>query len=321
MRADRLLSIMMLLQTRGQITAQALADELEVTKRTIYRDVDALSGAGIPIYANGGPGGGYALLDNYRTSLTGLKEAEIRALFMLTIPSPIADLGVDQEMKTAVLKLTSSLPIQHQQQVNTIRKRLHLDAGGWFQSNEAVPHLQVVQDGVWQDLQLNLSYRRRMGASSQRIISPYGLVAKAGIWYVVAATEKGMRVFRVSRIEAVSLTKIPFTRPDGFDLRHYWTTWAADYEENLPKFPVKLRIAPELVSILPYVLDDSVRVFIETAVPDVDGWRVLDYTFERIEQAQAAILGMGTAVEVVEPRELRDNVSKIAANIATLYAD
>ena len=182
MRADRLLSLMMLLQTRGQMTAEELSVELEVSKRTIYRDIEALSIAGVPVYASGGPGGGYALLDSYRTSLTGLNENEIRALFMLTIPGPISDLGVSQQLKAAILKLTSSFANEHYEHTDFLRQRLHLDAASWFQTEEPVPHLKIIQEATWQDRQLVLSYRHRNGMASEQNVSPYGLVAKASIW-------------------------------------------------------------------------------------------------------------------------------------------
>ncbi len=221
MRADRLLSIVLLLQRYHHLTAKSLSDSLGVTERTIYRDIDALSGAGVPVYANGGPGGGYALLDSYRTTLTGLNEEEIQALFMLTIPGPISDLGVSQQLKAAILKLTSSFLDNHHEQIDHLRQRLHLDAASWFQTDESVPYLKVIQEAVWQDNQLILSYRRRNGEVSERTISPYGLVAKASIWYLVAATDRGMRVYRVSRIESVQVTQTHFIRPQDFDLTNF----------------------------------------------------------------------------------------------------
>ena len=272
MRADRLLSLMMLLQTRGQMTAEELAAELEVSKRTIYRDIDALSIAGVPVYASGGPGGGYAVLDSYRTSLTGLNENEIRALFMLTIPGPISDLGVSQQLKAAILKLTSSFADEHHEHIDYLRQRLHLDAASWFQTEEPVPHLKIVQDAAWQDRQLVLSYRRRNGMVSEQIISPYGLVAKASIWYLVAATDKGMRVYRVSRIESAQMTQTHFARTQDFELAKFWTDWVIGYKASLPKYPVTLRIGPDLIPVLPYILGDDVRSLVEQAQPDSEGW-------------------------------------------------
>ncbi len=320
MRADRLLSLMMLLQNRRQMTAEELANELEVSKRTIYRDIDALSVAGVPVYANGGPGGGYALLDNYRTTLTGLNENEIRALFVLTIPGPISDLGMSQQLKAAILKLTSSFADDHNEHANYLRQRLHLDAASWFQTDEPVPHLKTVQEAVWQDRQLLLSYRRRNGAVSERTISPYGLVAKASIWYLVAAVEQGMRVYRVSRIEAIQMTQTHFARPQDFDLAEFWVGWVTSYKTSLPKYPVTLRIGPDLVPVLPYILGNDVRALAEQALPDSEGWRILDYTFERIEEAQTYVLGMGASVDVIAPEELRVSVLKLATEVVAHYS-
>ncbi len=320
MRADRLLSLMMLLQARRQMTAEELANELEVSKRTIYRDIDALSVAGVPVYANNGPGGGYALLDSYRTTLTGLNEGEIQALFMLTIPSPISDLGVGQQLKSAVLKLTSTLTSDHHQHADYLRQRLHLDAASWFQSDEPVPHLKVVQEAVWQDRQVFLSYRRRNGTVSKRTISPYGLVAKASIWYLVAATDQGMRVYRASRIESVQMSQTHFSRPQDFDLAKFWTDWVTSYKASLPKYPVTLRIGPDLVSILPYILGEGVRSLIEQVEPDSEGWRIVDHTFEKIEEAQTYVLGMGASVDVIAPEELRMSVLKLATDVVAHYS-
>jgi len=320
MRADRLLSLLLLLQNRGQMTAEELANELEVSKRTIYRDIDALSVAGVPVYANGGPGGGYALLDNYRTTLTGLNENEIRALFMLTIPGPLSDLGVSQQLKAAMLKLTSSLAEDHHKHANYLLQRLHLDAASWFQTDEPVPHLKIVQEAVWQDRQLVFAYRRRNGAVSEHTISPYGLVAKASIWYLVAATEQGMRVYRVSRIEAVQMIQTHFVRPPDFDLADFWGGWVTSYKTSLPKYPVTLRIAPDLVPVLPYILGNDVRTLVEQAEPDSEGWRIVDYTFERIEEAQTYVLGMGASVDVIAPEELRIRVLNLATAVVAHYS-
>ncbi len=320
MRSDRLLSLMMLLQKRKHMTAEALAAELEVSKRTIYRDIDALSVAGVPVYANGGPGGGYALLDGYRTSLTGLNKDEIQALFMLTIPGPLSDLGVSQQLKGAILKLTSSFTDDHNEHAHYLGQRLHLDAAKWFQSNEPVPHLKTVQEAVWQDCQLVLSYRRSNGTVSERTISPYGLVAKASIWYLVAATEQGTRVYRVSRIEAVQITQTHFTRPQEFDLAEFWTGWVTRYKTSLPTYPVTLRIGPDLVSVLHYFLGNDVKALVQQAQPDSKGCRIIDYTFEIIEEAQTQVLGMGASVDVIAPEELRVSVLKIATDIVTHYS-
>src|SRR5512147_1801731 len=202
MRADRLLSLLMLLQARGRMTAQELAQELEVSERTIYRDINALSASGVPIYAESGPGGGCALLDSYRTNLTGLTADEARALFMLSIPAPLDQLGVTQELKTALLKLSAALPEARRHDEARIRQRIHLDSLGWFQEAGAEPHLQTLYRAVWEDRKVAVTLRLEFGAFLQtqieQVIAPYGLVAKAGVWHIVAAVDDRLRVYRAA---------------------------------------------------------------------------------------------------------------------------
>ena len=320
MRADRLLLLMMLLQKNKQMTAVSLAKELEVSKRTIYRDIDALSVVGVPIYAIGGPGGGYALLDSYRTTLTGLNENEVRTLFMLTLPGSLSDLGASQELKATILKLTHSFSDRYREQADYVRQRLHLDAARWFQSDAPVHHLKIVQEAVWQDRQLHLTYRRRNGMVSERTLFPYGLVAKAGIWYLISDTDKGIRVYRISRIETVALTETHFVRPPDFDLVTFWESWVADYKANLSQYPVTLRIGPDLAPVLSYILGEQVQTQMEEARPDADGWRTLTYTFERPDEACMFVLGMGDSVDVVTPTELRARVLQMARDVVAHYS-
>lgn len=321
MRADRLLSLLMLLQTRGRMTAQSLAQQLEVSERTVYRDLDALSAAGVPVYAHRGPGGGCALLDSYRTNLTGLTEEEVRALFMLSIPSPLADLGVSQELKAALLKLSASLPATQRRDAEHVRQRFHLDASGWFQPEEPVPHLPTIQAAVWGDRQLWMRYRRGDGAERERIVAPYGLVAKASVWYLVAAVEEQVRIYRVSRVQEAALVEESFERPDDFDLATFWTAWCAEFESSRPRYPVTLRVAPEFVPVLPQILGEGVRAQIHAAGPaDDEGWITLSLTFETLGIARSRVLGFGTMVEVLEPHELRASVLDLARRIVAFYA-
>ena len=321
-RADRLLSLLIMLQTRDQMTAQALAEEFEVSVRTIYRDIEALSMAGIPVYAERGPGGGCALLDSYRTNLTGLTEHEVRALFMLSIPSPLADLGVSQELKTALLKLTAALPVSHRDEEQSVRQRIHLDSTSWFQSHEPVPHLQTIQQAVWQDRQLILTYRRPFPIRDEveRWVKPYGLVAKAGNWYLVAATNGHIFPYRVHWILRAVLTDKPFERPDTFDLATFWYEWRESYEHNQPFYPVTARVSPALLPWLPLHFGDSIREQIEQAnPPDAEGWIILTLPFEHFETARQRMLGFGRAVEVLEPEALRLSVIDFAEQIVTFY--
>jgi predicted DNA-binding transcriptional regulator YafY len=320
MRADRLLSLLMLLQTRGRMTAAELARELEVSVRTIYRDIEALSLSGVPVYTERGPGGGCALLDNYRTTLTGLTPAEVRALFALSIPAPLDDLGLAQELKTALLKLSAALPAARRDDETQTRQRIYLDNTGWFQAREPVPHLPAIQQAVWQDRQLLLSRRLPFGTRVDRKVDPYGLVAKAGAWYLVWAGESHIRATPLREIIGARLTDDHFTRPSGFELAAFWERWSAAYESSRPSFSVMVRISPLVLRYLTHVLGDSV---INPDGPrehsDAHGQDTITLTFETFEDARGQILGLGGAVEVLAPQALRASVADFARQIIARY--
>jgi predicted DNA-binding transcriptional regulator YafY len=314
MRADRLLSMLMLLQTRGRLTARALAAELEVSERTVYRDLDALSAAGVPVYAERGPGGGCALLDSYRTTLTGLTDDEVRALFMLTIPAALTQLGVGPELKAALLKLSAALPAERRRDEAWVRQRIHLDWSGWEQADEPAPHLRTVQRAVWEDRRLWLAYQRQAGPAIRRFertVDPYGLVAKAGVWHLVCAADGKLRVYRVSRLLEVRLTEERFQRPAGFDLAAFWEAWSARPEVRLPPFLVTVRLLPALAAELPGA--------VAIAPPDAQGWITITAPFAGFEPARTRLLGLGGAVEVLEPLSLRHSVADFAAQVVAAY--
>lgn len=322
MRADRLLSLLMLLQARGRMTAEALAEELETSVRTIYRDIEALSMAGIPVYAERGRGGGIALVERFQTNLTGLTENEVRALFMLSIPGPLADLGVREELRAAMLKLSAALPAARRQDEAFVRQRVHLDARWWFQAGEPVPYLETVQCAVWQDRRLYLtsspSYPAREAV--ERLVEPYGLVAKAGVWYLVARRGDQFRAYRVSRLRDAHLSPETFARCPDFDLAAFWQDWCREFEETRADYPVVVRVAPELVPLLPSTFGDPVRAQIAQAPPlDAEGWITLTLNFEYLEMARSRLLGYGRAVEVLEPEALRLSLVDYAAQIVAFY--
>ena len=320
MRADRLLSLLMLLQTRGRMTAKKLAEELEVSERTIYRDIDALSAAGVPVYGESGPEGGYALLDHYRTNLTGLTEGEVRALFMLSIPAPLADLGVSQELKAALLKLSAALPDVHRRDEQRVRQRFHLDSTWWHQVDESVPHLPVIHQAVWQDRKLYLAYRLPLAIEVEQLVDPFGLVAKAGVWYLVYALSGCVRTHRVSGLLDARMSEESFVRPADFDLAAFWEAWCAEREESRSYYPVTVRVAPDFLPELPRTFGDRMRAKIAQAgPPDAEGWTTLELSFESLEAARDRILGFGRGVEVVEPRALRRSIMDFAAQIVALY--
>jgi predicted DNA-binding transcriptional regulator YafY len=322
MRADRLLSILMLLQARGCMTAQQLAAELEVSDRTIYRDMDALSAAGVPVYAERGPGGGCRLLDSYRTTLTGLTQAEARALFMLSIPAALVDLGLDQELKAALLKLAAALPVSRRADEALVRQRIHLDSVGWAETREPAPHLDTLRQAVWQDRRLVITYRLPFQTEVQRLVEPYGLVAKGTSWHLVCARNRSWRVFRVSRVVDACLSEETFERLPDFDLASFWESWCEQVAENRPFYPVTVRVVPEFIPWLPYYFGESIREEIARAQSEAMGEDhsiVVSLPFETLEDARARLLGFGRAVEVLEPAALRKSLADYASQIARLY--
>jgi predicted DNA-binding transcriptional regulator YafY len=320
LRADRLLSLLMVLQARGRVTARELAAELEVCERTIYRDLDALSAAGVPVYAERGPGGGCALLEGYRTSLTGLTQDEVQALFALSIPAPLAELGLSQGLKSALLKLAAALPAGRRGEEGRVRERIHLDPGGEPAGEEPVPHLRTLQQALWEDRVLELTYRLPFDTVAEWRVEPYGLVSGAGAWFMVCSREGQVRVLRVSRVLDARLSAGHFARPEGFDLAAAWKEWCAACERNRAVYPVKVRVRPELLPTLVQHFGAGARESIAQAGrPDAEGWLTLTLRFEGLEAARGRLLGYGRAVEVVEPRPLRESVKDHAAQIVALY--
>lgn len=243
MRADRLLALLLLLQTNERMTARDLAERLDVSERTIYRDLDALSAAGIPVYAERGPGGGCQLLNGYQTRLNGLTSDEIRALFLASAQYAATDLGYDRALDTARMKLTTALPETHRSIVSDTRQRVHIDTHPWKSSATTATLLQALQDAVWHDRRIRLTYGDNTGSSIERKVDPYGLVTKAGCWYLIGAVEGAVHVYRISRIEEVAQSGESFDRPGDFDLITFWTEWCnrrrstrITYHEPLPVY-------------------------------------------------------------------------------------
>ena len=322
MRADRLLSLLMLLQNRGRMTAQNLALQLEVSERTIYRDVEALSFIGVPVYCERGPGGGIDLLEDYRTNLTGLTKDEVRALFMLSIPAPLAELGVGQELQAALLKLSAALPEARRGDELQVRQRIHIDSVWWDHPEESVPFLHTVQQAVWEDrmvhLTLTLHWVPEVGI--ERLVAPYGLVAKAGVWYLVWEGEGRLGAYRLSELADVSLSDQTFQRPRDFNLAEFWSEWCAEEKDRRSIFPVTVRIAPNFIPHLPNLFGNRIRAAIANAAPpDDEGWITLTLPFSSLGAARSRLLGFGRAVEILEPLALRLSVQDYAEQITSLY--
>lgn len=316
MRADRLLSLLMLLQSRGRMTARQLAGELEVSERTIYRDVEALSGAGVPVYADRGPDGGFALLDSYRTDLTGLTEDELRALFLLSIPSALADLGLREPMAAALRKLSAALPGARRDDELRVRRRFFLDSSPWLDVQPVTPHLRELQQAAWEDRRADIAYRLPSGPTAEQRIDVYGLVAKEGVWYVVHVREGRVQALRVSDLVVVRLLDEHFARRPDFDLPSAWQAWCAG-AANRPGYQFTLRAAP---SFIPWLRRFGVTGSARGDVPpDTEGRLMVAAACESFEDARARILALGSAVEVVAPEPLRRSVIDYAEQIAGRY--
>uniref|UniRef100_A0AAU3I494 YafY family transcriptional regulator n=1 Tax=Streptomyces sp. NBC_01393 TaxID=2903851 RepID=A0AAU3I494_9ACTN len=314
MKSSRLISILLLLQTRGRLTAAQLAAELEVSVRTVYRDVEALSAAGVPLYGDAGHEGGYRLLDGYRTRLTGLTTEEAEALFLAGIPGPAAELGLGAVLAAAQLKVRAALPHELREHADRVSGRFHLDAPGWYADADETPYLTAVADAVWNGRVLDIRYRRwREPTDVDRRLEPYGLVLKAGRWYVVAGP--GPRTYRVDQILELHTSEAEFTRPEGFDLAEYWTAYQRDFHERLHQAEVVVRIAPGTgLSGL------AGRAMAVNGLTDEQGWTRATVPVESLEQAHDDFLRLGTAVEVLEPPELRARIAETVAELARRYA-
>jgi predicted DNA-binding transcriptional regulator YafY len=320
MRADRLLSLLMLLQIRGKLSARVLAQELEVSERTIYRDIEALERAGVPLYSEQGRDGGYGLVDRYRTSLTGLSEGEVRALFMLSIPAPLAELGVTKELRGALLKLAAALPDGRRSEEEAVRQRFYLDAVGWESEVGPTPHLHVVHQAVWHDRRLVLTYRPLFSAEVELTVDAYGLVVKAGVWYLVYAHRGRVSARRLAEFLDVRDAGEPFSRPSAFDLQAFWEGWCVARVELGAAYRVRVRVAPDAVAWLPIYLGSGSR----EAPPvvgrtDREGWGEYELTFRHLEEARSRLLALGGAVEVLAPDALRLSIADFGRRIAAVY--
>ena len=322
MRADRLLSILMLLQSRGRMTAQELAESLDVSERTIYRDIDALCSSGVPIYPEHGPGGGFALLDSYRTNLTGMTQNELSALFMLSVPSPFEKLGISQELRSALLKLSAALPAARRPSEEQAHNRFLIDWEG-FQEEEPIPHLQVIQEAVWKNQRLRISYRLiRDTMITDAPADPYALVAKAGEWFLIAMRAGRLDVVRVAHLTNVQVTSETFSRMPGFDLANFWAAWCEGYAKRRKSYLVKVRIAPEALTYLPLYFGYRAREWIEQGKNALDDdWLSLTIAFESLASARGNLLSLGRAAEVLEPLALRLSIIDYAAQISRFYQE
>jgi predicted DNA-binding transcriptional regulator YafY len=304
MRAERLLRLLLHLQTRGQSTVDQLAQHLGVSPRTVQRDLDSLSLAGVPVYSVRGRGGGWALLPDYRTRLTGLSPSEVMSVFVGATAHVLADLGIDASSDLAMTKLIAALPEGARRDAEFARQRLLIDHAGWDDRREAPRWLDLCRQAIWEERRMTITYRDRAEPFS---VAPLGLVANNRTWYLVAARLNGaVRTYRLSRMTSASLTDEAFTRPSDFDLTQYWVEAQRRFRATLPSYPIVLRVR-----------DHAVRRFRATApvLPDIDGWSLVEADLENADEACAAVLAQGGDAVVIAPTELSNMVRRAAGRI------
>jgi predicted DNA-binding transcriptional regulator YafY len=310
MRADRLLVVLSLLQSNGRLTSRELASRLEVSERTVHRDMEALAIAGIPVYAERGSTGGWLLAEGYRNQLTGLTTEEIRSLLLLHSSSVVNDLGLQGQSRDAFRKLLSALPLAVRRDAEYVQERIHVDGAGWHTNAGAVSvadntsKLRKVQQAVWTQCRLKIVYRSyESDNETSRIVNPLGLVAKRSVWYMVAQAEEEIRTFRISRLKNAELTEQAFLRPESFDLAAYWSVSTEQFKSSLPRFLARVRVASarwerfcqeRYVKILSAdEQQEGVHSFIEA-----------DVAFDTLESACQILLGYGRHAEALMPQPL-----------------
>jgi predicted DNA-binding transcriptional regulator YafY len=305
MKADRLLSALLLLQAHGRLTGREMSRRLEVSLRTVHRDMEALSMAGVPVFALRGARGGWQLEEGWRTQVPALDEAELLGLLM-SQPRIVGDGRLAGAAASALRKLTAALPAALRERAASIRQRLYVDTTGWRGTAENLAMLPIVQDAVSRDRKLSMVYRRpgENVEAVQRVVDPLGLVAKGSAWYLVARTPEGFRTYRVSRIEEAAALDVPSERPPNFELEAHWKSSTDAFRENLPRFHATLRLEPRAAA--------WVRrwrmAWTEQGPPDGDGWITFQARFEHEDEATFVVLGLGARVDVIEPDELRARV-------------
>lgn len=305
MRAQRLISIVLLLQVHARLTARGLAERLEVSERTVLRDMDALAGAGIPVVSDRGPGGGWRLIEGYQTKLTGLTAAEIQTLFFAHPPQLLAALGLGPAAEAARLKLHAALPVANQQQAERARRCILIDPRGW-QESQSLASLPVLLDALWRGRRVRFLYERAFGEAGERLVDPLGLVARGSVWYLVASRNEELRTYRVSRIREAVLDEQESATPGDFDLAAYWESSTQEFRERLPRYYATFLVAPTVMRWARY---RGWRLEEECAVDNRVRIRV---RFDAEEEGVQFALSFGAEAEVIEPQELRGKVCEAA---------
>ncbi|MHA6617130.1 helix-turn-helix transcriptional regulator [Pseudonocardia sp. DLS-67] len=322
MRASRLVTLLFTLQRLRGATAAELARELEVSERTIYRDVAALSAAGVPLWTEPGRGGGIRMLDGWRTRLDGLTAHEAAAIFAVGAPQVLAELGMSAALAGAQAKLLATLPADLREHARAVAERFHLDAPGWFHTPQQVTQLAAVAEAVWDQQRLHIGYRRGRDHIVERTMEPLGLVLKAGTWYVAGGVDGAVRTYRVDRIVAAQPTGDRFERPDDFDLAEWWEGAAGRFESQMLRATVRLRVGPRGLKALPHAADHdaALKAIAQAGPPDAEGWRELELDVEGIDVAAGQLTALGGEVEALDPPELRTALAAAGTALAARNA-
>jgi predicted DNA-binding transcriptional regulator YafY len=311
-RADRLISTLLLLQVHGRLTSRDLAERLEISERTVLRDMDALTAAGVPVVADRGPAGGWRLIDGYQTKLTGLTAAEIQTLFFAHPPQLLEALGLGPAAEAAWLKLQAALPVASQRRAERARRSILMDPRGW-QEPQSMASLPVLLDALWRGRRVRFLYEPALGEAAERLADPLGLVARGSVWYLVASRDDQLRTYRVSRIREAMLEDQASVTPDNFDLAAYWETSTVEFRERLPRYNATFLVAPSVMRWARY-----------------RGWRLeeeceagnrvrIRVRFDAEEEALQFALSFGADAEVIEPAALRNRALEAARGTIERY--
>lgn len=322
MRAARLIKMVLLLQSRPSMTAAELARELEVSERTVTRDAQALSEAGVPVYADRGRAGGYRLIGGYRTRLTGLARSEAEALFLSGVPGALREMGLEDVASAARLKVSAALLPSLRDAPDSAAQRFHLDAPAWFREPETPALLPVIAEAVWEERRIGVGYRRG-DAVVERELEPYGLVLKAGVWYLCARVPDGgaFRTYRIDRFDAVEARDERFGRDPEFDLPRHWAEQAERFARSILRAEVVVRLSPDGVRRLPYAVDplSAREALTDAGEPDAEGWVTVTLPVESEEVAHSQLTALGPEAEVLAPGSLRERFAADAAALAARY--
>jgi predicted DNA-binding transcriptional regulator YafY len=319
MQQSRLLSILLRLQTQGRVSAKAMAETFEVSIRTIYRDIDQLSAAGVPVYAETGRNGGFQLLDGYRTKLTGLDRPEAASLFLAGFPFAAAQLGMGAALETTRMKLLAALPEAMRADAEKVSQRFHADPVAWFQDAEEHRHLPELAAAVWAGRQLQMQYDSWEKVVARRV-SPLGLVLKGGLWYLVGAVDGQPRTYRVASILDMRVLDAAAIMPAKFDLKKHWRNFARDYEARMQSGTARIRARPSALKELSRLSAAMTRAVRAAGPEDQDGWRTLDIPIESAAAATRDLLRFGADVQALGPTELVRAMRSAVHNLANLYA-